>query len=377
MGKLQVVVGGQFGSEGKGAIAGFLAAGHRDHGVSIRVAGPNAGHTVLGKCPPTCPERSLESMAAKHWGGRHPWKLQQVPVAAVTNREEVLIIAAGSEIDLDLLHREIEDLDSAGYAVSTRLHVHPSATIISKVDVERETLGQPHGQAGLTSRIGSTGKGVGAARAARVMRSAVTAGDIEGVCHMTGKALDFLVAQVLGGGGSVLVEGTQGYGLGVHTTFYPYTTSSDCRAIDFLAMAGISPWQVLPSDLEIWVVFRTFPIRVAGNSGPMRDEATWESLSLPPEYTTVTKKLRRVGLWDPRLASDAVQANGGSWRGPVRVALTMADQYVQSIAGATSMDKLSDQSRRELTRLISKLQLDIPVPIQLVGTGPSTLIDLR
>lgn len=370
MGKLQVVVGGQFGSEGKGAIAGFLAAGHRDHGVSIRVAGPNAGHTVIGECPPACD-------AEGHPKHAHPWKLQQVPVAAVTNPEEVLIIAAGSEIDLDLLHREIDSLDEAGYKVSNRLHVHPSATVISKVDVEAETLGQPHGQAGLTSRIGSTGKGVGAARSARVMRHALTAGDVGGVCKMTAQGLDSLVLLAIDSGADVLVEGTQGYGLGVHTSFYPYTTSSDCRAIDFLAMAGISPWLVEPHDLEIWVVFRTFPIRVAGNSGPLRDEATWESLSLPEERTTVTNKVRRVGLWDPRLASDALKANGGSWHGPVRVALTMADQYVNECAGARSMDQLPFSTRRELSHLIAKLQHDLISPIELVGTGPSTLIDLR
>ena len=65
-GKLQVVVGGQFGSEAKGAVAAHLAA-KEDDLFAVRVAGPNAGHTVIGN------------------DGRE-WKLQQIPVAAVSNR---------------------------------------------------------------------------------------------------------------------------------------------------------------------------------------------------------------------------------------------------------------------------------------------------
>src|SRR5580692_767142 len=121
MGKLQVVVGGQAGSEGKGAIAAYLAREHR-RGLSIRVAGPNAGHTVIGRCPPDCMEQYLDPAVKipDHQHDRHPWRLQQVPVAVVTNQTETLAIAAGSEVDLEILSREVRSLDAAGYHVSGR-----------------------------------------------------------------------------------------------------------------------------------------------------------------------------------------------------------------------------------------------------------------
>ena len=64
-------------------------------------------------------------------------------------------------------------------------------------------------------------------------------------------------------------------------------------------------------------MLRTLPIRVAGESGPLFAETTWEQLAdesngyIRPERTTVTNLIRRVGRWDSELAREAVQANGG------------------------------------------------------------------
>lgn len=79
-----------------------------------------------------------------------------------------------------------------------------------------------------------------------------------------------------------------------------------------------------------WVVARVYPIRVAGNSGPMKGETTWEALGLEPEKTTVTQKIRRVGAWDADLVRRAVQANGGEKS--VRVVITMLDQVIPELA---------------------------------------------
>ena len=77
MGTLKVVVGGQFGSEAKGAVGAYLAADGRT--ATVRVAGPNAGHTAYDA------------------DGRE-WKLRQIPAAAVTT-DTPIFIGAGSEID--------------------------------------------------------------------------------------------------------------------------------------------------------------------------------------------------------------------------------------------------------------------------------------
>jgi adenylosuccinate synthase len=348
-----VVVGGQFGSEGKGAIAGFLAADSaQDRGLAVRVAGPNAGHSVLGA------------------DGRK-WALRSLPVAAVTNPLCGLAIAAGSEVDPNVLWQEIQELEEAGYKVRDRLWIDPAATILSSYHIGLEA------DAGLISAIGSTGKGVGAARAERIWRRAATFGMVSPDEWHGAQVADTatLANRFLRHHHPVLVEGTQGYGLGLHTKYYPKVTSSDCRAIDFLGMAGISPWAAGVGGLHIWVVMRPYPIRVAGASGALAHETTWEALGLPPEYTTVTKKIRRVGRWDPPLAREAIQANGGGYSGPVRVALTMADQLDLEVSGVTEYQDLMKSDR--VRSFVGMVGADAQATVGLVGTGPGTIVDLR
>jgi adenylosuccinate synthase len=93
-------------------------------------------------------------------------------------------------------------------------------------------------------------------------------------------------------------------------------------------MAGIDPTRCSVT-ITNWVVCRVFPIRVAGNSGPMKNERTWEELGLPLERTTVTQKVRRVGDWDLDLVKRAVQANGGH---QAKVVITMLDQIIPELA---------------------------------------------
>jgi adenylosuccinate synthase len=353
MGAVTVVVGGQFGSEGKGAVAAHIARRNKVD-VCVRVAGPNAGHTAVddhGKA----------------------WALRQVPCVAVVDKRCTLIIGAGSEIDPDVLLTEIKELDAAGFAVSSRLWIDRSATLITPEHKVQE------GAVNLVTRIGSTGKGVGAARADRVMRVASTVAD-EGF-GADDRVIDTTewLAQALLDGSHVMIEGTQGYGLGIHTPYYPQTTSSDCRAIDFLAMAGVSPWQPGAGVVNVWIVCRTFPIRVAGNSGPLKDELTWAEVSQLvgrelEERTTVTQKVRRVGKWDPDLVKAAVRANGGGRSSGdrvgfrVKVALTFADYWWPELFGHNDGEGVPDQVREQ----VRLLEREIRAPIALVTTGPDT-----
>jgi adenylosuccinate synthase len=341
MTKLSVVVGGQYGSEAKGHItaqlvqkylAAHLEGQHRQNGpalevLNIRVAGPNAGHSAVV--------------------GTEKIAFRQIPVGALYGADWA--IAAGSEIDLPVLIDELQVLQDAARRNGIKLgqgYVDPEATWLDPVDKNIEA------SASLVSRLGSTGKGIGAARVARLMREpgrrvADRLDWSEGHKLNEWDVVVFDVAELAHGTGGapydhVIVEGTQGYGLGLHAGNYPQTTSSDCRAIDFLAMAGISPWHkafrvnsgrgfTREIDLDVWVVARMYPIRVAGNSGPMKDEMTWEQLGLPEERTTVTQKIRRVGGWDADLVSAAIEANGGF--PVVKLALTMVDQRFPQLAG--------------------------------------------
>lgn len=335
MSRVLVVVGGQYGSEGKGHVTAQLTGG-RD--AVVRVAGPNAGHSAYDR------EGRL-------------WKLRQIPVGAVHTSAPV-VLAAGSEIDPQVLSEEVAALDGAGHAVSTRLHIDAQATVI---DPKHKTQ-----EAALVGAVGSTGKGVGAARADRLMRTARLYQDLEPHPHPTDTAS--MLATWISNGGNVVVEGTQGYGLGLHAGHYPQCTSSDCRAVDMLAMAGISPWA--PGvRLDVVVVARVFPIRVAGNSGPMKGETTWEQLGLPVEHTTVTGKVRRVGEWDPDLAKRAVEANGG--RG-CTVALTMVDHMFPQTVGVTDPRQIDST----VMQFVRQVEAQCGTRVGYLGTSPTTLVRL-
>lgn len=360
MGLLSVVVGGQFGSEAKGAVTARLARQSANSGIPVavvRVAGPNAGHTAY------------DDLGRK-------WALRTIPAASVDVRVD-LFIGAGSEIDIPVLRSEVLAMEAAGIPIRSRLKIDAQATILTEAHHEAES---PNA-ADLHRKIGSTGKGIGAARADRIMRTAKLAGDAEfavelaqygEVVHGTDRLLqDFLEY------GHVIIEGTQGYGLGLHAGFYPQCTSSDTRAIDFLAMAGLDPHHA--DAYEVWVVLRRYPIRVAGNSGPLEGETSWEELGLPEELTTVTLKRRRVGEWDPNLANSAVRANGGP--SVVRIALSMADQAIPGIAGVDgpallAMSGVSLKDAMALSELISMVEHDAGAEVALVGTGPDSIIEL-
>jgi adenylosuccinate synthase len=338
--KLTVVVGGQFGSEGKGAVTERLARTATD---VIRVGGPNAGHVIEDE------------------KGRR-FKLQQIPAGAL-NQDCRLHIAAGSEIDIDILEREIRELEMADYSVRSRLTIHPQATVLESSHADEEEGRSMH------KRIGSTGKGVGAARADRIWRNARIAQDEP-------RLLGYLASKPRRSYGSdVVLEGTQGYGLGLHAGWYPKCTSIDCCAIDMLAMAGISPWDPAYEEFQIWLVARAYPIRVAGDSGPLRGETSWDQLGLPEERTTVTNKVRRVGRWDSDLVAAAVDANGGE--PAVRVAFTMADHLFPELGGVDQYVKSAGQLSKHVAEHVRWLEHSVGAGVTYLGTGPRTGIEIE
>jgi adenylosuccinate synthase len=349
MTNLSVVVGAQYGSEAKGHVpAQIIKKKWIEQGTiaNVRVAGPNAGHSVVD-------EDGVK------------WALRQIPVGAVFPRVPC-VIAPGSEIHPPVLLKEIDELRRAGH-LSQGLYVDEEATVITPLHIEAET--------GMHERMGSTGKGIGAARAGRIMRDSTlrVKDDPDLVSALVNRGVRIVnTAAMLTEQRhltDIVIEGTQGYGLGLHAGHYPQCTSSDCRAIDFLAMCGLSPWSepFHQDNLEVWAVARVYPIRVAGNSGPLKDETTWQELGLPEELTTVTQKVRRVGLWDDDLIRQAVAANGGS--PVVRVALTMLDQKFPSVQFQES-NSFSD----DVWSFLKQVEADAQARIRMVTTSADTAV---
>lgn len=345
---VQVVVGGQYGSEGKGAVVGKLAQEAMGGGPSMvtRVAGPNAGHSAI------------DDLGRK-------WALRHVPAGMVTNRRIHGQIAAGSEVNFEVLRDEIQQLDAAGMKVSDRLWVSHEATVLEPHHIDREH------DVGLVGRIGSTGKGIGAARQDRLARTARRVMDCD-----SGMLEGLNIGELEWRGyATCIIEGTQGYGLGLRAGFYPQCTSSDCRAIDFLAMAGVSPWDQAVDDVQVWVVYRTFPIRVAGNSGPMVKELDWVELAersgghIKPERTTVTQKIRRVGEWDAGLARVAARENGGT---PGAENVFAAFTFLDYIDPTVFEDQSAMWNSSPVWNWIYQAEKNCGLECRMVGYGPGS-----
>lgn len=334
MSNVTVIVGGQAGSEGKGAICAALHR-ERKYDWAVRVGGPNAGHTVMLQ--------------------EHRVVLRQIPVAAVADPDCVLIIAAGSEIDLVVLREEVRMLESLGIDVTRKLIVDVNATVISEADKARE------------ARIGTgtTGKGIGAARASRAMRDARLIRDIGLMGVMTDDTQELLRMAVNYNDDRVLIEGAQGYVLGTHAGYYPHCTSGDCRAVDCLAGVGLGPMET-----DTWVVLRTYPIRIAGNSGPLENEIEWDRIGVTPEFTTVTRKLRRVGEWNWGWAKASVEANSAPHNRPA-LAITFTDYLWPGLAGwhgSFQRKTLPDETRAWLYAV----EVRLGARVAMIGTGPDT-----
>ena len=345
-GRIHVVVGGQFGSEAKGHVADQLHRRHR-MAAAVRIGGPNAGHTVIDKN-----------------GVRFP--LRTIPVAAATDHDTWLVIAQGSEIEIPVLFHEIDLLEQAGHPVRNRLMIDPEATVIEQRHIDQEK------NASLHENIGSTGKGIGAARADRMLRGARVAKDFPELWDYLGDTQTHL-NETHRNDGDILIEGTQGYHLGMHAGHYPRSTTNNCRAIDCISQAGITPHR-LP---DIWLVFRTYPIRVAGNSGPMENETDWDTLLersegyIQPERTTVTQKVRRVAEWSPERAKQAIDGNGGASHPTLHGCLMFIDYFDHSIAGATT---LAEVRNSRAWSEITAIEDDLGVQFAMYGTGPDTVV---
>lgn len=294
---VDVIVGGEYGSEGKGNIASYLAP---EYEYLVRVGGPNAGHKVIS------PEFTFHSL----------------PSGTLHAPEAKLLIGPGSTLRLDVLTNEVR-----GCKVTPgRLFIDPQAAIIEDSDREFEEA--------LKTSIGSTGQGGGYAAARRLMRGKVgghvrLASEVDNLKPFILPIVDLLEA-AYAEGARVLLEGTQGAGLSLFHGIYPYVTSRDTTASGTLAEAGIPPSRVR----RIVMVCRSYPIRVGnvggGTSGPMAQEISWEIIAqrsgipleklLAAEVGSTTARQRRVGEFEWALFRKACSLNG-----PTDIALSFAD----------------------------------------------------
>ena len=331
-----IVVGGQFGSEGKGKVVALLAS-RAEAPWLVRCGGPNSGHTV------TIQGRDVV--------------LRQVPSCSEPSRATFLL-SAGCAIDEAVLLRELDLLDIP----PDRIIVDPRAVIVTDQDRENERQS--------LKDIASTCSGTGSAMARRLLRTrdVVLAGDSDVLasrCRI--QTIAPLLHEQLDLGSEVIIEGSQGFALSLlHGDKYPFVTSRDTTASGFASEVGLAP----KSIDKVVVVIRTYPIRVGGSSGPFKNEISWEAIressgapETIPEFTSVTHKLRRVAHFDLEAVKLACAYNM-----PTSLAVMGLDRLDYVNSGVRASAKLSENAKI----LLHQVEMATAVPVEFAGTGFGT-----
>ncbi|TPK80200.1 adenylosuccinate synthase [Mesorhizobium sp. B2-4-13] len=334
---VDVLVGGQFGSEGKGNIVGHIAP---EYDLFVRVGGPNAGHQV--------------------YAVPMPEKYFHLPSGSERAPNAQLLLGPGAVIHPGKLLAEINT-----HKISAdRLVIDEHAMIIEDVDREVE-------KAKLAS-MGSTAQGVGAASARKIMgrggaenppvRLAKDVPDLKPYIGQAQRVLDEAYCR----GQRILLEGTQGTSLSLHHGPYPHVTSRDTTVSGCLADAGIAPGRVRRTI----AVFRTYPIRVGGPSGDFGGaEITHEDIALRSgipveelksrEVTTTTGRSRRFGEFDWVQLHRSCVLNG-----PTDIALTFVDYLSVRNRDAYRFEQLTE----ETLRFIEEVERVSGQPVTLIST---------
>ncbi|MFL9877576.1 adenylosuccinate synthase [Herbaspirillum rhizosphaerae] len=414
-----VVIGTQWGDEGKGKIVDWLT----DHaqGVVRFQGGHNAGHTLV-------------------IGGKKT-ALQLIP-SGIMRAGVACYIGNGVVLSVPDLLREIDKLEAAGVEVASRLKVSEACPLILPyhvaLDVAREA-------ARGAAKIGTTGKGIGPAYEDKVARRAIRVADLLNEKRFAEKLLEnldyhnFVLTQYLKtqpvdfqktlddalanvprlkpmvadvsndlhianqNGANLLFEGAQGSLLDVDHGTYPFVTSSNCVAGNAAAGAGVGP------DMLHYIMGITKAYTTRVGSGPFpaelpTDEGVGKHLaSVGHEFGTVTGRARRCGWFDAALLKRSVQINGVSGMCltkldvldgleslklctgytlngktvdifPVGAEEAAACQPIyeempgwkESTVGVQSLDGLPSNARA----YINRIQELVGVPIDMISTGP-------
>lgn len=262
------VYGGHYGSEGKGAAAEFHIRRMRAMDMKVAAFGensPNSGHTCSAG------------------------KTKNIPASSFF--ADVVVLGPDAVIDIKVLAEDVAAVRAFNPTVEFYCHEH--AAFMAPDDKSSET------DAGLISRIGSTGSGSGKARTDKYFRrhdncviiynSYVRSLLGLGVRIVNRSQFVHLVDKLLSKHAWVF-ECSQGALLDTNWGTYPFVTSRTTlpqAAIERNGLGGY-PWQYAG-------VYRTYPIRTGGNSGPTGGaETTFAAIGVEQEIATVTKRIRRV-----------------------------------------------------------------------------------
>ena len=365
-----IIMGGQWGDEGKGKITDALAS---SASMVIRAnGGSNAGHTVKTD--------------------RGVFKLHLVP-SGILDEDCLCVIGAGVVVEPDTLISELEELEQRGIDTS-RLRISDRAHIVMPYHPEIDRLEEKRRE---DLSIGTTLRGNGPAYADKMSRHGIRMGDLMSANVLTSRVrweveqkneiitrlynsepLDgdavltraqewaerlapyirptqVDVQDALAAGDHVLIECAQGALLDIDYGTYPFVTSSSPTAAGACQGAGVSPRQVE----RVVAVFKAYTSRVG--AGPMPSELhddTGELIRVRGnEYGTTTGRPRRTGWFDEVVARQTARLNGVD-----EVALTLVDvlDAFETIKTCTAYRK-GDDVLRHLPAVLEEAENADPV----------------
>ncbi|EFZ35939.1 adenylosuccinate synthase [Hoylesella oralis ATCC 33269] len=321
-GKVDVLLGLQWGDEGKGKVVDVLTP--RYDVVARFQGGPNAGHT-------------LEFDGQKY-------VLRSIP-SGIFQGGKVNIIGNGVVIAPDLFMEEAKDLEKSGHELKTRLRISKKAHLIMPT---HRILDRAYEAAKGKDKVGTTGKGIGPTYTDKVSRNGLRVGDIidcfeeKYAAHKERhlamlKALDFNdfdisetekkwmegieymkqfplvdseheIHNLLRSGKSILCEGAQGTMLDVDFGSYPFVTSSNTICAGACIGLGIGPNKIG----DVYGIMKAYCTRVGAGPFPTElfDETGKSIRDLGHEYGAVTGRERRCGWIDLVALRYAIMING-------------------------------------------------------------------
>jgi adenylosuccinate synthase len=331
VGRNVVVVGSQWGDEGKGKLVDWLT--ETAQGVVRFQGGHNAGHTLVINGVKTA--------------------LHLIP-SGIMRAGVKCYIGNGVVLSAAKLFEEIEGLEKAGVEVRSRLRISEACPLIlpfhAALDQAREAFRSKDG----LEKIGTTGRGIGPAYEDKIARRALRVQDLKYperfaaklkdlldlhnhvmTTYLNAPALEFqpifdeamrhaellkpMMADVSrelneanAQGVNLLFEGAQGTLLDVDHGTYPFVTSSNCVAGNAAAGAGVGPGMLH----YILGITKAYCTRVGG--GPFPTELDWEKPGTPgyhmstvgAEKGVTTGRSRRCGWFDAALLKRSAQVNG-------------------------------------------------------------------
>lgn len=322
MGRVDVLLGLQWGDEGKGKIVDVLTP--RYDMVARFQGGPNAGHT-------------LEFAGEKY-------VLRSVP-SGIFQGDKINIIGNGVVLDPVLFREEVESLFNSGHPLKDRLVISRKAHLILPTHRLLDAAGE---KALGAQKVGTTGKGIGPTYTDKVSRHGVRVGDIEGdfeanykrakerhlgmlrgmgveVPDLTQAEADFFAAveylrqfrfvdsefvinNTLKSGKNILAEGAQGSMLDIDFGSYPFVTSSNTICAGSCVGLGVSPRAIG----DVYGIFKAYCTRVGAGPFPTElfDEDGRQMAERGYEFGAVTGRPRRCGWIDLVALRYTIMLNG-------------------------------------------------------------------